>query len=135
MKLLKILIIFFPLLFLSITVSSQGEEEKGSLNSGSIESQYNYMYKKSGRHKDYRVIKIFQIEKFKKNVLDSLKLGRKKLVEEKTIVATQKNEIESLKLELGNTTENLTSVTEEKDSIKFLGIPLSKATYNFYQRY
>ncbi len=134
MKFLRSLIIFTFLLIIHFTSFSQSERPKieGSLDEGTIESQYNYLYKKSGRYQEYRVIKITEIGKFKKNVIDSLKLGRKKLIAEKKIVATQKSEIESLKKELGSTNDNLTSVTKEKDSINLFGMQLSKAGYNTF---
>ncbi len=130
MKFLISLILISLFFVIPFSSFSQTKKVEGSLNEGTIESQYNYLYKKSGRYQDYRVIKINEIGKFKKNVIDSLNLGRKKLLEERTIVSSQKNEIETLKSELSKIKGDLTAVTEEKDSIKFLGIPLSKSGYN-----
>ena len=130
MKLLKTLIILVPLFFLSVTISAQEDEEKGSLNSGSIKSQFDYLYKKSGKYQDYRVIKTNNLFKFKTNILDTLKLNRKKYLESQSVIANQKVNIDSLNSKLKATNVNLISVTEEKDSIKFLGMPLSKSGYN-----
>jgi len=137
MKLFKVLISFTVLLFTSITVFSQNNNaNEGSLNSGTIESQFDYLYKKSPKWTDpnsgqrYKTVKVNNLFKFKSNVVDSLKLGRKNLSETQKVVDTQKSEINALKLELGTTNESLTSVTKEKDSIRFLGIPLSKGGYN-----
>ena len=139
MKLSKIIISLFFLLFVITAAFSQNNNDKkseGSLTSGAIESQFDYLYKKSPKWTDprtgqrYKTVKVNNLFKFKNNVIDSLKLGREKLSEERKKVASQKSEIESLKLELDNTNENLTSVTKEKDSIKFLGIPMSKSGYN-----
>jgi len=130
MKLLKTLIILVPLLFLSVTISAQDDDEKGSLNSGSIKSQFDYLYKKSGKYQEYRVIKTNNLFKFKTNILDTLKLNRKKYLESQSVIANQKVNIDSLNSKLKATNVNLISVTEEKDSIKFLGMPLSKSGYN-----
>jgi len=130
MKLPKILIILLPLFFISVTISAQDEEEKGSLNSGTIMSQFDYLYKKSGKYQEYRVIKTNNLFKFKKNITDTLKLARKKYLESQNVINSQKVNIDSLNSKLKATNVNLTSVTEEKDSIKFLGIPLSKSGYN-----
>jgi len=137
MKLSKLLISFIFLLFISIAgLAQDSKDNEGSLNSGAIESQFDYLYKKSPKWTDpntgvrYKTVKVNNLFKFKNNVIDSLKLGRKKHVEIEKVVASQKSEIEALKLDLGKTNENLTSVTKEKDSIKFLGIPLSKGGYN-----
>jgi len=138
MKLSKILISFIFLLFITTAALSQNtvKENEGSLNSGDIESQFDYLYKKSPKWTDpntgqrYKTVKVNNLFKFKNNVVDSLKSARKKLLETQQVVDSQKSEIGTLKSELGTTNENLTSVTKEKDSIKFLGIPMSKAGYN-----
>jgi len=139
MKLYRFLISLVLLLFITTIAVSQNnttQKKEGSLTSGSIESQFDYLYKKSPKWTDpntgqrYKTVKVNNLFKFKNNVIDSLKLGRKNLLETQKIVTTQKSEIGALKLELGTTNESLTSVTKEKDSIRFLGIPLSKSGYN-----
>jgi len=129
MKISRILVPFFALFLCSISINAQ-EDETGSLNSGTIESQFNYLYKKSPRWEDYRSVKTNNLFKFRDNVLDSLKSARKIYNESQKVVASQKAVIDSLNLKLDNTKENLSVVTSEKDSIKFLGIPLSKTGYN-----
>lgn len=129
MKLATLLISFISL-FLITCFSHAQEEQEGSLNGGTIESQFEYLYKKSGRYQDYRVIKINQLLKFRNNVYDSLKVGQEKLNAEQAVVFDQKNKIDSLNLKLQNTNENLTAVTKEKDSIKLFGMQMSKAGYN-----
>ena len=130
MKLIKVIFSFLTLLLFSFSAVAQANQEKGSLNSGTIDSQFDYLYKKSPKWEDYKSVKINNLFKFKKNISDSLKLGREKLRAANTTIATQKNEIETLKTDLGKTNENLSSVTEEKDNISFLGISMSKTGYN-----
>ncbi|HBK71771.1 MAG TPA: tRNA (guanine-N1)-methyltransferase, partial [Flavobacteriaceae bacterium] len=78
MKLPKILIIFISLFFISITISAQSRKVEGSLNEGSIQEQFDYLFKISPKWQDYRSIKVNKLFKFRNNVYDSLKLGRKK---------------------------------------------------------
>ncbi len=130
MKLHKILISFLILLFISNNFFAQENEDKGSLNSGTIQSQFDYLYKKSGKYQEYRVIKTNNLFKFKNNITDTLKLARKKYLESQNVISSQKANIDSLNVKLQGTNESLIAVTGEKDSIKFLGIPLSKAGYN-----
>ena len=133
MKLITVIISILTLLLFSLNVSAQtstNNESKGSLNSGTIDSQFDFLYRKSPKWEDYRSVKVNMLFKFKKNVSDSLALGRTKLKQANATISVQKNEIETLKADLNKTNENLTSVTGEKDSIKFLGIPLSKTGYN-----
>ncbi len=135
----KLLLSVLTLLFFSLTSYAQNEqtqEVKASLNSGTLESQFDYMFKKSFRWTDpktglrYKTIKVNDLYKFRGNALDSLKSAHAKFTEANNTIATQRQEIESLKADLGKTNENLSSVTQEKDSIRFLGIPMSKAGYN-----
>ena len=139
MKLLKFLISFLPLLFISITVLAQdneNQETKASLNSGTIESQFEYLYKKSPKWTDprtgqqYRTIKINNLFLFRNNVYDSLKQASQKFVISQSTIDIQKNRIDSLKVQLGTTSDSLTAVTKEKDSINLFGMQLSKAGYN-----
>lgn len=139
MKLLKILISFLPLLFISISVLAQDDENqetKASLNSGTIESQFEYLYKKSPKWTDprtgqqYRTIKINNLFLFRNNVYDSLKQASQKFAISQSTIDIQKNRIDSLKVQLGTTSDSLTAVTKEKDSINLFGMQLSKTGYN-----
>ena len=139
MKLLKFLISFLPLLFISITVLAQdneNQETKASLNSGTIESQFEYLYKKSPKWTDprtgqqYRTIKINNLFLFRNNVYDSLKQASQKFAISQSTIDMQKNRIDSLKVQLGTTSDSLTAVTKEKDSINLFGMQLSKTGYN-----
>lgn len=115
---------------LSFAQEAEIDGPKPSLNSGTIESQFNYLYKKSGSYQEYKVVKKTFFNKIKGNVLDSLKSIKTNLSETKKVVETQNAEIEKLKSDLKTTNDNLTSVTKEKDNIKFLGIPMTKGSYN-----
>ncbi len=135
----KFILSVLTLLLISLTSyaqENQTQEAKASLNSGTLESQFDYMFKKSFRWTDpktglrYKTIKVNELYKFRGNAFDSLAQAKAKFKEANTTIATQRQEIENLKTDLGKTNENLTSVTKEKDSISFLGIPMSKAGYN-----
>ena len=131
MRYLKIFILFIFSVSFSVSIAAQSKKKiEGSLNEGSIKEQFDYLYKVSPKWQDYKSIKSNKLFKFRDNIYDSLKLGRKKLIEERKIVSSQKSEIKALKQELNTTNDNLTSVTKEKDSINFFGAPLSKSGYN-----
>ncbi|MEN8125456.1 MAG: tRNA (guanine-N1)-methyltransferase [Bacteroidota bacterium] len=125
----------FFILFLAIFSSAysqttQKTEGTQSLNNGSIEDQFNYLYKKSGSYQEYKVVKKTNFNKIKSNVLDSLQSVSKKLNESNSTIETQKNEINTLKENLKTTNDNLINITKEKDDISFLGIAMSKIGYN-----
>jgi hypothetical protein len=120
-------------LFISSAVLGQESETntpKPSLDNGTIESQFGYLYRKSSSYQEYKVVKKTFYQKIKGNVLDSMQALKKDLVDTKKLVEVQGNEIKSLKSDLLTTNDNLVSVTKEKDDIKFLGMPMTKASYN-----
>jgi len=120
-------------LFISSAVLGQESETVGpkpSLDNGTIESQFDYLYRKSSSYQEYKVVKKTFYQKIKGNVLDSMSALKKDLIDTKKLVEVQGEEIKQLKSNLLTTNDNLTTVTKEKDNIKFLGIPMTKGSYN-----
>jgi septal ring factor EnvC (AmiA/AmiB activator) len=105
-----------------------------SLDKGSINSQFDYIYKKSGNYradgKRYEVVRIISLDKLRKNVLDSLNASNKKAAELNATISGHEATIASLNKKLDETTKKLSAVTEEKDSMSLLGMLVSKITYN-----
>ncbi len=133
MKVLKLIFTLTLFLFLSGSTFGQDKEEnvpKPSLDNGTIESQFDYLYRKSSSYQEYKVVKKTFYYKIKANVIDSLNSLKTELTEIKNVVATQSKEINDLKSNLKTTNDNLTDVTKEKDNIKFIGMPMTKASYN-----
>ncbi len=108
--------------------------EELSLDKGTIESQFQYLYQKSGNYnaegKRYEVVRTINLDKLKKNVLDSVSAARTNAAALKSTISTHEATIESLNTKLKETTDNLTTVTDEKDSMSLLGAQVSKGTYN-----
>lgn len=113
----------------------QQEEDELSLDGGTIESQFQYLYKNSGNYnadgRRYEVVRIINLDKLRDNVLDSINAANTTRTQLKATISGHESTINSLNEQLKETTDNLTSVTEEKDSMAFLGIQVSKGTYNF----
>ncbi|WP_299890492.1 tRNA (guanine-N1)-methyltransferase [uncultured Lacinutrix sp.] len=110
-------------------------EDKLSLDSGSISSQFEYITKKSTNWRDergqnYEVVRINWIAKLRGNTLDSLKAVRKTLNETKAVVTQQEQEISKLKTSLTTTQGTLDKTNTEKDSMALFGIQMSKGGYN-----
>jgi hypothetical protein len=133
MKLLRSLVAFTFVVFISLSSFAQtesSEEPKPSLDGGTLESQFDYLYRKSSSYQEYKVVKKTSYQKIKGNVLDSLSSIKKELGDTKKIVEVQASEITNLKDDLKITNDNLSAVTKEKDNIKFLGMPMTKSAYN-----
>ena len=119
----------------SQTNTSQQPEEQLSLNSGTIDSQFEYIFKKSGNFKGvngqkYEAVKYTSLLTLKAHVLDSLKTTYDKLDKSEQTVENQKKEIDNLKTELQNTQTTLGVTEAEKNSMALFGMQLGKTNYN-----
>ncbi|WP_136481439.1 tRNA (guanine-N1)-methyltransferase [Cognatitamlana onchidii] len=115
---------------LSLNTFSQSEtENKPSLNSGTINSQFDYVIRKSGKYQEYKVVKQTWLYTLKAHVLDSLKAVHKDLSETQAVVKKQADEISNLKENLSNTQTDLDKTNTEKDSITLFGAQMSKTNY------
>lgn len=134
MKGYKTLTIVVALLTFNLQFAQEEAQEDLSLDKGTIDSQFEYVYKKSGNYrsegKRYEVVRIISLDKLRKNVNDSLKASYKNAAQLQATISGHESTIASLNEKLEETTNNLAAVTEEKDSMSFLGINVSKGTYN-----
>ena len=134
MKGYKILTIAVALFAFNLQFAQDSGSQDLSLDRGTIDSQFEYVYKKSGNYradgKRYEVVRIISLDKLRKNVIDSLEAQYKNAASLQATINGHESTIESLNKKLEATTTNLTSVTEEKDSMSFLGMMVSKVTYN-----
>jgi len=109
-------------------------QEELSLDSGSINNQFEFLYKKSGNYraegKRYEVVRTLNLDKLRQNVLDTINAANSKAAQLNATISGHESTITDLNKKLEDTTNSLTSVTEEKDSMSFLGMLVSKATYN-----
>ncbi|MCT4628682.1 tRNA (guanine-N1)-methyltransferase [Winogradskyella sp.] len=134
-KVVVILIVIFNLQTTNAQEQQDNTEEQYSLNKGNIDSQFEYVFRKSGNFKGtngqpYEAVKQAWLIKLKANVLDSLKTTYQNLANSKTTVANQAKEIEDLKAKLGNTQTTLDQSNEEKNNMALLGMQTSKTNYN-----
>jgi len=130
-----LLLLAFYSLQLQAQTNAVDVDEKLSLNSGTIESQFEYLTKKSSGWTDqrglrYEVIRVQWIEKLKGNTLDSLKAVHKTLNQTKAVISNQDKEILKLKSNLASTKGTLEQTNTEKDSMSLFGIEMSKGGYN-----
>jgi hypothetical protein len=121
----------------NVFIGAQQEQstQELSLDSGTIESQFEYIFRKSGNFKGtngqpYEAVKFSSLMKLKGNVLDSLNTTYNKLKNSENTVASQADEISSLKTSLAETETNLADTNKEKDSMALFGLQMSKTNYN-----
>ena len=134
-KIAVILIVTFNLQSVNAQSNTNDTEEQYSLNGGTIDSQFEYVFRKSGNFKGtdgqpYEAVKRAWLFKLKANVLDSLKTTYTDLANSEATVANQATEIEDLKAKLSNTQTTLNQTNEEKNNMALLGMQTSKTNYN-----
>ena len=120
--------LFFSFTFLS--AQTKATDDKLSLNSGTIDNQFEYVIRKSNNYQEYKVVKKNWLYSLKAHTIDSLKAVHKHLGDTKQIVANQGKEIDVLKTNLADTQNTLTATNQEKDSMSLFGIQMSKTGYN-----
>ncbi|WP_405570717.1 tRNA (guanine-N1)-methyltransferase [Winogradskyella sp. Asnod2-B02-A] len=123
-------IILVTLSFQTIQAQTNSDpDDKLSLNSGTIDNQFEFVIRRSNSWQDYKTVKKTWLYALKAHTLDSLKAVHKDLADTQVIVKTQAGEIESLKSSLSNTQSTLNATNDEKDNISLFGIQTSKASY------
>jgi tetrahydromethanopterin S-methyltransferase subunit B len=127
-KVAVILLVTFSFQTIEAQTAKQAEE-KLSLNSGTIDNQFEFVIRRSNSWQDYKTVKKTWLYALKAHTLDSLKAVHKDLADTKTVVSKQEEEIASLKSSLSNTESSLNATNEEKDNITLFGAQMSKASY------
>ena len=127
-KVSVILLVTFSLQTAKAQTAKQAED-KLSLNSGTIDNQFEFVIRRSNSWQDYKTVKKTWLYALKAHTMDSLKAVHKDLADTKTVVSKQEGEIASLKSSLSNTESTLNATNVEKDNISLFGIQTSKASY------
>jgi len=105
------------------------QDEKLSLNSGTIDNQFEFVIRRSNSWQEYKTVKKTWLYTLKAHTLDSLKAVHKDLTDTQVVVSKQASEIENLKSNLSNTESTLNATNDEKDNISLFGIQTNKASY------
>ena len=116
--------------FINANYAQEVSEETGSLNSGTISSQFDYLNSISNNFQEYIVVKKTNLDKIISNVLDSLSVFEKNLSEIQQTVKNQQEKINQLESQITSTQIELEDALEARDSFFFLGIPIHKSLYN-----
>ncbi|WP_242085119.1 tRNA (guanine-N1)-methyltransferase [Aestuariivivens sediminis] len=138
MKPIRYITLITYLCISSLNVHSQNSSQQDSelsLDSSSINNQFEYVLKKSGNFRGtngqmYEAVKLSMLLALKAHAVDSLKLVHSELADTQTIVQNQSAEISDLKSKLLTTQNNLDKTNAEKNSMAFFGLQMSKTGYN-----
>lgn len=122
------------ILFISIHVPTHAQNETDtnqlSLDSGTLDNQFEYVIQRSNNYQDYKVVKKNWLYTLKANTLDSLKSVHAELAAAGGTISSQTSEIASLKTSLEKTQASLDKTTNEKNNMEMFGLQLTKPNYN-----
>ncbi|EGV42423.1 tRNA (guanine-N1)-methyltransferase [Bizionia argentinensis JUB59] len=123
---------FLFLLFIAsfASINAQNTEEELSLDSGTIDNQFEYLIQRSNNYQDYKVVKKNWLYILKAHTLDSLKSIHSELATAEGTISNQNSEIASLKSSLKNTQVSLDTTTDEKNNMELFGLQMTKPSYN-----
>lgn len=115
--------------------TNDAQENELSLDSSTINDQFEYVLKKSGNFRGtngqmYEAVKLSMLLTLKAHTVDSLKTVHKELSDTQAIVQNQTAEISNLKERLLTTQNDLDKTNAEKNSMALFGLQMSKTGYN-----
>lgn len=101
---------------------------RGSLTSGTIDSQFIYLNQISRSQDDFKLIRRINLETVRKNVADSLRQLRTEIAASASTITGQQGQIATLADSLASTQEQLRVSEGNQDRVSLLGISLNKSS-------
>jgi len=103
---------------------------KGSLTSGTIDSQFVYLYAISRTQNGFEHVRRPNLEQIRKNVADTIRLLNSEIADLKAKDESQQAAVDALTDSLVLIQSQLQTAQREKDNFSFIGISLQKSTYS-----
>ena len=127
---LKLLLVsFFILAFFGGSFAQSDNENSGSLDAGTIESQYDYIWKSSNKYQDHKVVRAFKLNKFRDNVIDSLKALEQEIISLNSSIVSKTSSNRGLNTIIDTLKTQLFQAISEKESFSILGTSTSKSIF------
>ena len=124
------------ILYIALLAGSTGfaqddpEVQLSETLNGTLEQQFDYVYKKSNNYETYRVVSKKHFEYLKKSSIDSVKVYKNEIDILTSKLVSETNERDSLTKELTDIKEDFYKVKQEKDEVSFFGINLDNGLFN-----
>lgn len=123
---MKLRLITFIALFVSLTSFSQENE----IEDTSLSGQFDKIYRTSTTYQVYKVISKEKYLELKQNVLDTLKTAKNLIIEKERLLKTEKDNIKKTEQLLSKTQLDLEEANKKENSISLFGLQVSKTSYN-----
>jgi|SRR5690554_4389875 len=108
---------------------SSETQSSESLN-GSLEQQFDYVFKKSNSYEIYKVVSRNNFEHLKKSSLDSVRVYKNEINILNSKLTSEIQERDNVTKELANLKEDFSKVNKEKNNVSFFGISLDNGLFN-----
>lgn len=124
------LFVFFLFSGISFALAQDTTATQNSLRSGTITSQFEYIYRVSNGFQEYEVVKKSNLEQLKANVLDSIRTLTKEVSTLKTQMGSMDDSVILVKELLSAETVQKNEAIAARDNFSFLGIGIQKTVYS-----
>lgn len=121
---------FFLFSGFSFAFAQDSTAAKNSLRSGTITSQFDYIYRVSNGFQEYEVVKKSNLEQLKANVLDSIQTLTKEVSALKIQLGSLNDSVVLVKQLLSAEVEQKNEAIASRDNFNFLGIGIQKTVYS-----
>lgn len=111
-------------------VYAQNDQLQEVLDSAAVEEQFNYIFERSSRYEEYKVIRENWLIRYRQSLNDTINKLRRELSDNEKLIASKNEEIQSLNNTLEETEEQLKTAVKERNSLNLLGIKMDKTFYN-----
>lgn len=126
--------VFLNLIFLffgiSFAYAQDSTATQNSLRSGTITSQFDYIYRVSNNFQGYEVVEKANLEKLKSNVLDSIRTMSKEVSDLKLHMSSMDDSVVIVKDLLAAEIEQKNQAIADRDNFSFLGVGIEKTAYS-----
>ncbi|WP_163717542.1 hypothetical protein [Mangrovibacterium lignilyticum] len=109
---------------------AQGRSVEAAYDTLTVEGQFDYLFSKSNRFEEYKVMRMTSYEALKQNALDSMKVYTDQVAKHQQEIDNLNNKIAEQNTEIQNLTAELEDTKMIQDSMSFLGAYISKEAYN-----
>ena len=124
------LLAFFLFSGFSVATAQDSTETQNSLRSGTITSQFDYIYRVSNGFQEYEVVKKANLEQLKSNVLDSIRTLSKKATDLNIQLQSLNDSVVIVKQLLTAEVAQKNEAIANRDNFSFLGIGIQKTVYS-----
>ncbi|MFC3416349.1 hypothetical protein [Algoriphagus hitonicola] len=124
-------ILFFILFSIAFnSVAQNSSDSQNSLQSGTINNQFDYIYEVSNNFQEYKVVKRTNLDQLKTNILDSMQTMRAEVIDLKSQIRSQNDSTAAINQRLAQSEIEKQEAIDAKDNFSFLGIGIHKAVYS-----